>query len=243
MKNLIIVLCCLLSLSVAGQDDLNYDGNNDGCVNYEDVLNILTEYGQCEDTSIFECGDSLLHYNDYYATVEINGRCWFQENLRYLPTVMPVSNSSTDEVAYFVHGYNGNLIAEAMETAEYYTYGTLYNYPAVISTSIILCPTNWHVPTNDEWVELSESLGGNLVSGHKLKDNIEWNGSNESGFTALPGGFKTTNIFLGLGENTYFWHSTAEGWYGTSTILGSSAGSNLTTGFPSDGMYVRCIQD
>jgi uncharacterized protein (TIGR02145 family) len=218
------------------------DSNLDGCTDLNDLMDLLGAYGDCA-VAEFTCGDPLEYQGYDYETVQIGDQCWFAENLRYLPTVMPAS-SVYNEPRYYVYGYQGNLIEDAMETSEYNTYGTLYNYPAVISTSIILCPNNWHVPTNEEWVELSEGLGGDLVSGHKLKDNIEWNGSNESGFTALPGGYKNNALFLGLEEYTYFWHSTSNSSaFGNNTILGSSAGANITSTFSGHGMYVRCIQD
>ena len=242
MRLLVNALACLASFTSFGQV-LDYDGNNDGCVDGDDLLNFLTEYGQCIENQAFECGDIIIHYGDTYETIEINGQCWFKENLRYLPTVMGASNASTDEPRYYVYGYQGNLISEAMETDEYQTYGALYNYPAVISSTIALCPSGWHIPSNVEWIELSDNLGGNLVSGHKLKDNIVWNGSNESGFTAIPAGYKNINIFTGIGDVTYFWHSTPDGPNGTNTILGNSAETLISSTYQGHGMSVRCIKD
>lgn len=72
------------------------------------------------------------------------------------------------------------------------TYGALYNWYTVNTGK--LCPQDWHVPTRAEWDTLMTFLGG---EGGKLKetDTIHWSSpntkaTNESGFTALPGGWR-----------------------------------------------------
>ena len=67
MRLLFTALACLISVSVFGQE-LDFDGNNDGCVNIEDMLGLLIEFGQCSEEEIVfnACGDSLNHYNYYY---------------------------------------------------------------------------------------------------------------------------------------------------------------------------------
>ena len=77
------------------------------------------------------------------------------------------------------------------------TYGALYNWYAVNSGK--LCPIGWHIPTGEEWTSLTDYYGGELVASGKLKEagvNSHWNCTyskvtNESGFTTLPGGFRT----------------------------------------------------
>ena len=77
-------------------------------------------------------------------------------------------------------------------------YGPLYNWFTIDKFSNgnkNVCPVGWHVPNNDEWNELFNYLGGDAVAGGKMKQTGTslWNppnsgATNESGFTALPGG-------------------------------------------------------
>ena len=84
-----------------------------------------------------------------------------------------------------------------------------------------IAPEGWHVPTDDEWQELVDYLGGETVAGRKMKSTgiIEggdglWRGpnegaTNESGFAAIPGGYRYNHgIFDGIDRNPYFWSST-----------------------------------
>ncbi len=90
-------------------------------------------------------------------------------------------------------------------------YGRLYNWHAV-NDPRGLAPKGWHVPTNDDWNLLEWHLGG-AGAGGRLKCNVGWNnggnGSNDSKFCALPGGYRDRNgSFIGAGEDTYFTGST-----------------------------------
>ncbi|MFN6072835.1 MAG: fibrobacter succinogenes major paralogous domain-containing protein, partial [Bacteroidota bacterium] len=84
-------------------------------------------------------------------------------------------------------------------------YGYLYNWYAakgiyttgnIASTDTLnICPSGWHVPTDAEWTTLTTELGGESVAGGKMKSigTAYWNSpntgaTNESGFSALPGG-------------------------------------------------------
>ena len=94
------------------------------------------------------------------------------------------------------------------------TYGALYNW-YVVSTGK-LCPEGWHVPSDEEWTELSTFLGGEEIAGGKLKESgitywVEPNtgATNEDGFTAFPGGFRYYDgKFFDFGFSCYFWTST-----------------------------------
>ena len=69
-------------------------------------------------------------------------------------------------------------------------YGRLYNWYAVNTGN--LCPTGWHVPTDEEYTTLTDGLGGTSVAGDAMKssasDSPAWNGTNSSGFSGLAGG-------------------------------------------------------
>ena len=80
-----------------------------------------------------------------------------------------------------------------------------------------VCPVGWHLPTDNEWIEMTDFLGGSSIAGGKLKETrtthwIEPNtgATNESGFTALPGGVNCSNAdFLGMDFSAFYW-STSE---------------------------------
>jgi uncharacterized protein (TIGR02145 family) len=95
-------------------------------------------------------------------------------------------------------------------------YGKLYNWYAV-NDSRGLAPQGWHIPSDPEWATLSTFLGGDGVSGGKLKEvgylnwqsNTSSNGTNESGFAALPGGYRDNyGEFKGLGLSGIWWSTT-----------------------------------
>ncbi len=95
------------------------------------------------------------------------------------------------------------------------TYGGMYNWYAVDVGN--LCPVGWHVPSEDEWNTLSTFLGGETEAGVKLKESgtnhwVPTNtyATNESGFTALPGGWRVITLgnFFAIGSSAHFWSST-----------------------------------
>lgn len=195
---------------------------------------------------------STIKYNGYtYQTIYINGREWFAENLQTSKfqngdNIPNVSDSSTwSELSTPGYCFYNN----DQKTHEN-NYGALYNWYAVISRD--LCPIGWHVPTDAEWSQLTDYLGGYEVAGSKLKNTTGWkdnrNGNNESGFSALPGGYRSSNgSFYNIGHLGYWWSSkwvfdTNSAWsrylgYGTSGGIGRG-GRSMGSGFS-----VRCIRD
>ena len=135
----------------------------------------------------------VSHESYDYSTVQIGEQCWFSENCRYLPEVSPSSEGNTTDPYYYVYGYEGTDVASAMSTSNYATYGVLYNWPAVMTEGI--CPSGWHIPSDEEFTQLTDFLGGESVAGGKMKDDVQWNGSNSSGWTGLPGGYRYSGGF------------------------------------------------
>lgn len=90
-------------------------------------------------------------------------------------------------------------------------YGKLYNWYAV-NDPRGLAPKGWHVPSDEEWTQLTDFLGRVEVAGTKMKSKKGWNengnGSNESGFSGLPGGNRTYGSFLNIGNIGNWWSST-----------------------------------
>lgn len=91
-------------------------------------------------------------------------------------------------------------------------YGKLYNWYAV-NDPRGLAPEGWHVANNEEWAEMITLLGGDTLACNKIKSKEGWednaNGSNSSGFTAVPGGYRNYNGAFGYFiTNSYWWTST-----------------------------------
>jgi uncharacterized protein (TIGR02145 family) len=142
-------------------------------------------------------------------------------------------------------------------------YGKLYNWYAVVgihdndpnTPNKILAPTGWHVPSSNEFNILINYLGGTNFAAGKLKETgvLHWtspnsDATNESGFTALPGGFR--NFFEGnflLNRDLGMWWSTTESEANNSFHIYLTASSNAQTltvgGDKGDGFSVRCIKN
>ena len=150
-----------------------------------------------------------------YETVQIGEQIWTTTNLKVthyrngdpIPTGLSNSSwSSTNSGAYAVYDNNES-------NAD--TYGYLYNWYAV-DDSRNIAPEGWHVPTDDEWQTLIDHLGGSSVAGGKMKETgtSHWNSpntgaTNESGFTALPAGYRNyAGYYDYMGNYGYFWSST-----------------------------------
>ena len=163
-----------------------------------------------------DCGDLVSHDGYDYGTVLIGEQCWFSENCRYLPEVSPSSAGSETSPYYYVYGYEGIDVASAMSTSNYATYGVLYNWPAVMTEGI--CPSGWHIPSDEEFTELTDFLGGESVAGGKMKETgyDHWNSpnagaTNSSGWTGLPGGHHYSGGFYGVGILGAWWSASESG--------------------------------
>ena len=113
------------------------------------------------------CGDLVSHEGYNYSTVQIGEQCWFSENCRYLPVVSPSSAGSETSPYHYVYGYEGTTVSAAQATDNYATYGVLYNWPAVMTEGI--CPSGWHIPSDEEFTELTDFLGGESVAGGQMQ--------------------------------------------------------------------------
>jgi uncharacterized protein (TIGR02145 family) len=187
-----------------------------------------------------------------YNTVAIGTQVWMTENLKTTKfndgTDIPLV---TDNTAWINLSTPGFCWFNNDETSYKSTYGALYNWFTVNTGK--LCPAGWHVPTDSDWTTLSAFLGGDNITGGKLKEagTIHWKSpntgaTNESGFTALPSGNRTDNaIFYDVGNFVYWWSSTAS--EGTSSWLRYLSYNYSTFNKVSyekrSGFSVRCLKD
>jgi uncharacterized protein (TIGR02145 family) len=164
------------------------------------------------DISYIQGGGVIDIDGNSYSSIIINGQEWMQQNLavsKYQngdPIVTSLSNASWQNTTIGAYAIYNN-------DANYNTlYGKLYNWYAV-NDNRGLCPTGWHVPNPLEWSSLETYLGGPNIAGDKLKSITGWiynNSTNESGFTALPGGYRYYSGAYDYGDNGGFWWSNLE---------------------------------
>ncbi len=184
-----------------------------------------------------------------YKIVTISKQIWMAENLNVeyyrngdpIPQVQDKDewdNLTTGAWCYYDNN-SGNGI----------TYGKLYNWYAV-NDSRGLAPDGWHVPTNDEWTTLTTFLGGAETAGEKMKTTSGWdeggNGTNKSGFTAIPGGYRNhEGYFINIGKNALFWTATefnsTNVWF--RNVIGSIPDVYAPNYAKDFGLSVRCIKD
>jgi uncharacterized protein (TIGR02145 family) len=190
--------------------------------------------------------------NGTYSVVEIGGQCWMQESIDVNPTESPTWVNSSD-VGWYGY-YNDNYQAAGE--------GTLLQWSAAMNGATTeraqgVCPTDWHIPSDCEWMYLENSLGMTIAEqqgtgwrnsgtvGSKLS-TLTANGTNSSGFTALLAGFRFTNGTFSFRGTYGFWWSSSE----TSAsnahfrhLHSSQAGVFRSSYNKAYGFSVRCLKD
>jgi uncharacterized protein (TIGR02145 family) len=127
-----------------------------------------------------------------YKFATVGGQDWFSENLRHR---------------------HGNSWCYDKDDANCEKYGRLYDW----NSAKTACPKGSHLPTNEEWAKLIETAGGKETAGKKLKSASGWHkydgGSDEYGFSALPGGGRLADGKYGgtAGKFGYWWTATERG--------------------------------
>lgn len=211
-----------------------------------------------------QCGGaSTVTFDGYtYDLVAIGNQCWFKENLRseHYANGSPIPLVDYGDSWWWpMPGIQCfyNLDSTILET-----HGRLYNWYAV-NDSRGLCPSGWKVPSDEDWIELEIFLGLDtadaLVRGSrgvgistKLKSSPSstpgWNGNNETGFSALPGGYRwvSNGNFGGFGAEAYYWTSTASGSSAFYRVMNSSSAitrNDSEYNAAGNGFSVRCLKD
>jgi uncharacterized protein (TIGR02145 family) len=190
-----------------------------------------------------------------YNTVDIGTQKWMAENLKTTTfntgDAIPISisswNNTTPNYCWYLND----------QTTYSNPYGALYNWYAVGTGN--LCPTGWHVPTDEEWTTLGTFLGGNSIAGEKLKEvgNTHWTyymyavGSNTTGFNGVPGGtrgYGSGVSFMWKGDIGGYWTATENPLAPTTqaTIRGLNYNSNIISvsgGNKKVAYSVRCMNN
>ncbi len=190
-----------------------------------------------------------------YQTIEIGDQLWMAENLR------STKYNDGTEIPYISNPHDWEINTSNPAFCWYYNseyeykedYGALYNWHVVATDK--LCPSDWRVPTDNDWTVLINALGGEGLAGGKLKEagTSHWKSpntgaSNEAGFKARPGGHRNfAGVFYGAVNKTgsygYWWSATVMNsetawsrimYYDNSTVFRHN--SNKRNGYS-----IRCI--
>jgi uncharacterized protein (TIGR02145 family) len=212
----------------------------------------------------WECGNPLVDARDgkSYETVQIGSQCWMAENLN-TGTRIDGGNNQTNNDIIEKYCYDNSEIQCDI-------YGGLYQWSEMMEHVTVagvtgICPEGWHIPTDDEWCILEQEVDPTITcsstgwrginGGGELKEDgtSHWadpntGATNNSGFTALPGGIGATGgTYASSGYFGYWWTSSqfdaTTAWqrdlyYEVAQIRRLAASSNKLSGYS-----VRCLKD
>lgn len=204
-------------------------------------------------TTATQGNETVTDYDgNVYHTVTIGTQVWMVENLK---------------VSHYRDGtsipYISNVYDWSVNHRDAYCYsGNTYRYTWYAVNTGKLAPAGWHVPTDIEWQILSDHLGGDSVAGGKMKESgySHWpvpntGATNESGFMALPTGYRQTDgTFRLLDSCTIFWSTNEQGqtdpdsMYAWNRRLAYSTAALQRSpywweNYKRNGLVVRCVKD
>lgn len=158
------------------------------------------------------------------------------------PTLNIVNEATTAKYQWVYEGNENNVAV----------YGRLYTWYAVTDSRTI-CPVGWHIPSESEWLTLTDFLAPDNVVGGKMKETgtAHWSSpnegaTNETGFTALPGGYRNNDgSFDGIGYAGYWWSATEDFANNALSRVIQWINSNMSrnTEDKGYGFSVRCVRD
>ncbi len=184
-----------------------------------------------------------------YNTLIIGTQTWFQENLK---TTKYRDGTNIDFItnnAEWSNNTSGAYCDNSNNPNNSETYGRLYSSYAA-RNGHNLCPTGWRVSTDEDWKTLTDFLGGEDIAGAKLKEagTSHWllgniYATNESGFTALPGGGRSNDgSFDDVGLTGYWWSHPPNDSNGIHYMVTGNSKVVKGTVVPNSGFSVRCIK-
>jgi len=250
------------NLRVRGDLIVDGVGGEEPLITVSELIDLLNKQGIIPNNYAGTVADID---GNVYMTVKIGDQIWMAENLRAthysdgsaIPYVEDQSEWSSLDYNDKAYCWQENLSSNGNEYGALYTWTTAMNSEASSNTipSNVqgVCPDGWHLPSDEEWLVLINRLGGASVAGGKLKEvgYAHWKSpnlgaSNESGFTALPGGSRYPDgIFRSFHNTGFYWSSTE---LADHSAYNRSLGyDNETIGHPAgykdDGLSVRCVKN
>jgi uncharacterized protein (TIGR02145 family) len=236
-----------------------------GTVESHSIADIINVNFISVNQSQHSCGANNVHnpaktygtmtdqQGNVYKTIVIGAQEWMAENLK--TTIYRNGNAIaniTDNAQWdgFTTGAWASYNNDSQNDCPY---GKLYNWYAAADPGHV-CPTGWHVPTDDEWTTLTDYLGGAAAAaGGKMKTtglqywiSPNTDATNESGFSGLPGGYRSSSgDFYNVGNGGYWWSSSeydaSRAWYRFLTYNYDNAYKDRND--KGVGFSVRCLRD
>jgi uncharacterized protein (TIGR02145 family) len=237
--------------------------------NYTTIFSEQFESDKSVNVEFVECKDGD---GNYYPIVKIGEQIWMAENLKttkyndnsditYIADNNSWSNSTYNESIPAYCWYNNDIIINTNGFGVIYpvvqsyrrAYGGLYNWFAVNTHK--LSPLGWHVSTSDDWSVLTNYVGGQSTAGYYLKSENGWydeygnsngNGINKYGFSALPGGYRTSFGFSSVSMDAIYVmsdkYSLAQVW-GCDISYGSGQAFIQSFIHVTNGASIRCVKN
>jgi len=239
-RALLGILCVALAVMVmflgcGGDDNPGKSNNNNGQSNSGSHFNPNINYDSFTDS----------RDNKSYRTVVIGTQTWMAENLNF---------NANGSICYDNNSSNCNR------------YGRLYSWAAAMGFELNcnsrscesevqdehrgVCPEGWHIPSHAEWTTLADYA--NSIVGTRLKSTSGWNtggyyipGTDDFGFSALPGGYAWEGDFKDVGTFGGWWSATEDAasrafdqnMYYNGNNLGGGGNAKITQ------QSLRCIKD
>ncbi len=206
--------------------------------------------------------ETVQYEGQIYNTVLIGDKCWFKENLNV--GIMIDGDESMEDNEIIEKYCYGNDLSNCNSYGALYQWDEMMQYVTTPGTQGI-CPSGWHIPTDDEWKILEGTVDSQygvgdpewddtglrgFDAGFHLKSTTGWNsngnGDDSFGFAALPGGARSQNGgFTSLGYHALFW-SSAEG-SGSYPLYRDlhyyDDGVSRYINYETYGFSARCLQD
>lgn len=183
-----------------------------------------------------------------YKTIKIGTQTWMAENLRVTRLINGDSLTKLDPNGLTTSPLNYSFYQNDSTYKE--SLGNLYSYYLLYQE---LCPSGWYVPTEREWASLTDYLGGLSIAGGKMKSTSNlWQipnsaATNESGFSAIPGGYRNGLTFGDLGYSVSYaclseYSTVLHPVFTLSFDNGKLSKIWTDKNVDLDGYYIRCVK-
>ena len=216
------------------------------------ALNGLFQFRSTLDKAKYPSIKNKAYVPNEITEVKIGNQIWMTQNLKvahfrngdsvpYAKTAEEWEKAGKEQKPAWCY-YNNDPANDSK-------YGKLYNWYAV-NDPRGLAPAGWHIPSDVEWKQLTDFIGGNEAAGKKMKSVSGWevngNGTNESGFNGLPGGYRYDYGFFNYGGLFAVWWASPVNYTSFAWLYYQAYNfGNAFRYFPTKafGFSVRCIKN